>query len=255
MKNTKIEWCDHTVNFWWGCSKVSEACANCYAEAMAKRFGKDCFGNSPRWYRSVKAVKEMHALNESAKRQGVVKSVFINSMSDLFDDDASSYARFGFYEEAAKCDSLVFLCLTKRASSMERDLANRLRKTHPINIPDNVHFGITTENQQRFDERMERLKNLNRKFFISCEPMLEPIDISAYAHKIDWVICGGENAPRAVCREFRWEWATSLLQQSHKANIPFFYKSSGKNFHGNQYDTAALSKAREFPAWHPKGAL
>lgn len=26
MKNTKIEWCDHTVNFWWGCTKVSPAC-------------------------------------------------------------------------------------------------------------------------------------------------------------------------------------------------------------------------------------
>lgn len=33
MKNTKIEWADHTFNPWIGCTKVSSGCANCYADS------------------------------------------------------------------------------------------------------------------------------------------------------------------------------------------------------------------------------
>ncbi|MCK5643698.1 MAG: DUF5131 family protein, partial [Gammaproteobacteria bacterium] len=34
---SKIQWCDETINPIVGCSKVSPACLNCYAEAMARR--------------------------------------------------------------------------------------------------------------------------------------------------------------------------------------------------------------------------
>lgn len=32
-EKTKIEWCDATVSFWWGCTKVSPGCDHCYAES------------------------------------------------------------------------------------------------------------------------------------------------------------------------------------------------------------------------------
>lgn len=38
-ENTKIEWCDASVNFWWGCTKVSQGCANCYTETSSHPFG------------------------------------------------------------------------------------------------------------------------------------------------------------------------------------------------------------------------
>jgi protein gp37 len=38
-ENSRIEWCDHTLNFWVGCQKVSAACDFCYAESWAKRSG------------------------------------------------------------------------------------------------------------------------------------------------------------------------------------------------------------------------
>ena len=43
-ERTKIEWADGTANFWEGCTKVSPGCANCYAESLLKRAGKD-FGD------------------------------------------------------------------------------------------------------------------------------------------------------------------------------------------------------------------
>lgn len=38
MKNTSIEWADHTFNPWVGCEPVSEGCRNCYAAALNNRF-------------------------------------------------------------------------------------------------------------------------------------------------------------------------------------------------------------------------
>lgn len=43
--NTQIEWCDATLNLWWGCTKVSAGCMNCYAEGLAdKRLGRSNWG-------------------------------------------------------------------------------------------------------------------------------------------------------------------------------------------------------------------
>ena len=45
MKDSKIQWCDHTFNGWIGCSKVSAGCANCYAETlMDTRYGRAVWG-------------------------------------------------------------------------------------------------------------------------------------------------------------------------------------------------------------------
>ena len=38
-ENSSIEWTHHTFNPWIGCTKVSAACDNCYAEAWNARFG------------------------------------------------------------------------------------------------------------------------------------------------------------------------------------------------------------------------
>lgn len=37
-ENTKIEWADHTLNWWEGCQKLSPGCDNCYAENRNARF-------------------------------------------------------------------------------------------------------------------------------------------------------------------------------------------------------------------------
>lgn len=37
-ENSAIDWTHHTFNTWWGCTKVSPACARCYAETWAKRY-------------------------------------------------------------------------------------------------------------------------------------------------------------------------------------------------------------------------
>lgn len=85
--NTKIEWADHTLNFWWGCEKVSPGCANCYAASQSHRLGEDIWGyGKPRkWIKS--AAANARRWNEQAQREGVRYRVFCQSMSDFFEED------------------------------------------------------------------------------------------------------------------------------------------------------------------------
>ena len=83
MKNTKIEWCDHTVNLWWGCSEVSEACQNCYAREIAKRFKKDCWGKSARLFRLAEAIEELSVFKSKTFKVEEVRRRRISAISDL----------------------------------------------------------------------------------------------------------------------------------------------------------------------------
>ena len=122
MGKTNIEWAHYTVNAWTGCSKISPACKNCYAEhdtpvrvaehQLAKQLDAPIFGlkiRLPMWgghdkrtgegYR-VEAVgweKQLRALNRRAAafRKGYESTgakyyerprVFINSLSDTFEE-------------------------------------------------------------------------------------------------------------------------------------------------------------------------
>ena len=67
--STLIQWCHATVNFWWGCAKVSLGCKNCYAEKLAKAFshGRATWGPSGlRWLRVGAAVSELVRLERRA---------------------------------------------------------------------------------------------------------------------------------------------------------------------------------------------
>ena len=56
--NTKIQWAHHTFNPWRGCTKVAPGCANCYAEAQAKR-SPNLLGGWGEHGRRVVAAKSM----------------------------------------------------------------------------------------------------------------------------------------------------------------------------------------------------
>lgn len=101
-ENSKIEWTDHTINFWWGCEKVSPACANCYAERQDAHFhpgipwqsryqgekaGASHWGPDARRLLRVDAARgEALRYERQAVAQGRRFRVFTNSMSDFFED-------------------------------------------------------------------------------------------------------------------------------------------------------------------------
>jgi len=92
-QNSKIEWTHHTVNLWWGCTKVHEGCDNCYAEALSNRFGENVWGNDqPR--REVKsAFKDLNKYQklakeatELAKELGKMQSGYFKSFKSKIED-------------------------------------------------------------------------------------------------------------------------------------------------------------------------
>lgn len=103
---------------------------------------------------------------------------------------------------------------------------------HGIEWPlSNIFCGVTTENQQRADERIPILLQIPAAVrFVSVEPMLSPVDLffpidkyctPAYK-KIDWVICAPETGPKR--RPYNIEWIVNLKNQCVKAGTPFFLK-------------------------------
>ena len=240
MKNTKIEWCDHTFNPWWGCEKVSAGCSNCYAERMARRFGFD-FKNLIKPALD-KTWQGMMDLNRRAREKGCVETVFCGSMCDWLDARVPVKMRDELRGLIEDTPHLFWLLLTKRPENFKR-----LMEDWPV--MNNVGLGVTVENQAMAEVRIPLLLRVQAKLrFVSVEPMLGPVDLRRWFAKgkgtevtkvtenlqaeickrksLGWVICGAETGPRA--RRMEPLWAHDLEQQCARADVPFFFKKSSK---------------------------
>lgn len=83
---SKIEWTDHTFNYWIGCSKVSPGCKFCYAEyLMDTRYKRSKWGvNGTRTLISEATRKKPYKWNKEAGQKGIKYKVFAQSLSDTF---------------------------------------------------------------------------------------------------------------------------------------------------------------------------
>jgi protein gp37 len=276
-ETTTIEWTrndDGTPGRTWnpvtGCSKISDGCTNCYAETIAERFrGTAAFPHG--FDVRVRSDK----VNAPLKWRKPTR-VFVNSMSDLFHADVDQAWIADIFAVMAAARRHTFQLLTKRHARM-RSLLNdpgfveNVRKgAHGKGLPadqwqwplPNLWLGVSVENQQWADIRIPALLATPATVrFLSCEPLLGPIDLFADDHStherdfdgtddyicldcstvqrtvpwrvidrsrlgIDWVIVGGESGRKA--RPMAPQWATSLRDQCEAAGVPFFFKQWGE---------------------------
>jgi len=265
-KNSKIEWTDHTFNPWHGCVKISEGCQNCYAEA--RQFGGDWWGkDKPRRFFGEKHWNQPIKWNAEAEKLGIRYKVFCGSYCDVFEkreDLKEPRERLG--ELIEDTPYLDWLLLTKRPENVYV-LLGELNwvvplpyAEHPTGeleydlnpyIPGNVWLGVSVENQKQANIRIpELLKTPAKVLFLSCEPLLESIDLTKLikvgnyvagggasdlpltcgqeTDDIQWVICGGESGPNA--RPMNPSWARFLLKQCKQINVPFFMKQMGTHW-------------------------
>jgi protein gp37 len=128
MSKTAISWTDATWNPVRGCSRVSEGCRHCYAEAQAARIvrmgkGKPtpydglvrAVGGEARWTGDVSLVPERLADPLTWRKP---RRIFVNSMSDLFHESLSNEQIAAVFGVMAACPQHMFQCLTKRAARM-----------------------------------------------------------------------------------------------------------------------------------------
>lgn len=225
-ETTKIAWTDATFNPWIGCSRVSPGCANCYAEALAPRFGVIWGNRGTRRIKAEDSWADPIRWNRAAEREGTRKRVFCASLADVFEDHpdlARPRARlFALIEQTPFLD---WQLLTKRPENVRRfapwgDIERQW--------PANVWLGTTAEDRRRLWERWAVLKSYHpRVRFLSCEPLLEGIgetDLPPDFHP-DWVIIGGESGHGA--RPFDLEWGMNLIAACARRKIPAFMKQIG----------------------------
>jgi protein gp37 len=226
-QNSSIEWTDHTFNPWWGCAKVSPACQNCYAELWAKRTGHQIWGNGKdRRFFTDRHWHEPYDWNTEAAKRNTRRRVFCASMADVFEDyQALNIWRERLWALINVTPWLDWLLLTKRPENI-----SRMTPWEKM-WPKNVWLGTTVENADFAKKRLPLLlKHPAAVRFLSCEPLLGPIDLrpwfsSSALYPIDWVIAGGESGPAA--RAMHPDWASNLLQQCREAAVPFHFKQWG----------------------------
>lgn len=172
-ENSKIEWTDHTFNPWVGCTKVSPACDHCYAEAMMDhRLGRVQWGpHGERKRTSESNWKKPIQWNRKAEKENRRYRVFCASLADVFDNQVPFEWRRDLFRLINDTPDLDWLLLTKRP----QNIAKMMPKWWGMN----VWLGTTVENQAEADRRIPALLHVPAKVhFISCEPLLGPINLS-----------------------------------------------------------------------------
>jgi protein gp37 len=259
-EKTKIEWCDATINLWWGCSKVSLGCLHCYADTFAHRLGKDIWGNGkPREDHREGATKLALKLDKQAKRDGRRLRVFSASMSDWLDMEVPHGWRVDLLNLIEATPHLDWLLLTKRPESWSARM-HEAAYAAPLaarwiggEAPANVWVGTSAEDQQRWDERLPEIEAIPAVVrFVSAEPLLG--HIAMRGHRPDWLVVGGESGPGA--RDMEAGWVKDLRDESQAVGTKFFFKqwggvdkkSAGRELAGRTWDEMPdhATYAREF---------
>jgi protein gp37 len=289
-----IEWTESTLNPTLGCTKVSPGCDNCYAipqshmrasnpnEKIADAFAglthRDDDGALD-WTGQINMIPERldHVLAWRRPRR-----IFVNSMSDLFHDGITDEFIARTFALMAAAPQHTFQILTKRHGRMRSLLSSgdfrRLAKDKyqemlmagllkgrglPIVInafpPKNVWLGVSVENQKYANLRIPALLDTPAAVrWISCEPLLGPVDLTKWTDTppvcgcgqapdgapgaagcspscmlpepsgIDWLVAGGESGRGPNIRPMHPEWARSLRDQCAAASIPFLFKQWGE---------------------------
>lgn len=228
-KNSKIEWTDHTFNPWIGCTKVSPACDNCYAEAlMDSRYGRVRWGAGEDRSRTAPSTwVQPRKWNKQALASGLPVFVFCASLADVFDNEVDERWRADLFDLIGSTPALTWLLLTKRIGNVLR-MTNVARLGTDYWLPRNVAIGATMANQEEYDRdrmKLARVKDERdvRFTFGSFEPLLGPVILDKNAP--DWIIVGGESGANA--RPMNLDWARSLRAQSAELGRVFNFKQVG----------------------------
>jgi len=274
--HSKIEWTDATLNIVTGCTRVSEGCDHCYIERTpALRMASRKFdGQGPGSTTGVQLHPERLA---QALRWRRPRRIFMPSLSDLFHEAVPDELLVQAFAVMAVTPRHTWQITTKRPARMRSLLADAefwsevAQDVVGMNVVDgvpevpladdgswyplpNVWLGVSVENQRWADIRVPLLLNTPAAVrWLSCEPLLGPVDLNRYLRPrrcsqcgqawtewacgpthallacdpgLHWVVVGGESGPGA--RPMHPAWARSLRDQCATAGTPFFFKQWGE---------------------------
>jgi protein gp37 len=263
--NTGIEWADSTINLWIGCTEISPACDNCYARALAGRFGVKWNAPPVRTKEASwgKIAKYQRTAAKFIAANGRPRRVFINSLSDFFDNQAEDEWRWAACARMEAAPDVIFILVTKRPQLVSRMVPGHWMKRD--GWPSNVWMLTTAENQTEYDRRVPWLLTLPAAVLgVSMEPLLEIIgpfhSVSASNHeraawvntrlkgkliiqpddvgRLSWAIVGGESGAKARVMPSLWE-LTGMIGQLAASRVAVFVKQMSQR----EYPTTFKDRA------------
>jgi len=247
MQTTNISWCDYSWNPVTGCSRAGPICAHevetedgtkivskCYAETMsrkqAKRDNPPAFASTEPWtLENASENVTMHpdrlAAPDHYRYPDGPGTVFVGSMTDMFHSEVDP----GFVQRVLdKCREHprhLWIWLTKRPQH-----AADWRLDWPPNTMLGVSVGSAGRDYPATTHRIEQLRDVDAPLkWVSFEPLLEPMPELALDH-IDWMVVGGESAPKKHRREMDDDWARGLYQQARRKDVNYFYKQGSHRY-------------------------
>jgi protein gp37 len=248
--NSAIEWTEATWNPVGGCTVISPGCTNCYAMRLAHRLelmGQKKYagttrvsGGRAKWNGRIVLDRKALALPKSWRKP---RTIFVNSMSDLFHEKVPIEFIRDVFETMAETPHHTYQVLTKRAERVE-ELSKQLNWTR------NIWLGVSVESSE-YEWRIDHLRRTDAAIkFLSLEPLLGPLN-NLNLKNIDWAIAGGESGPKA--RGMNPEWVRSIRDQCNVAGVAFHFKQwggvnkkkTGRVLDGRTWDEFPHYKVRE----------
>lgn len=190
-------------------------------------------------------------------------------------DEAIGWAATDLYEAMNRPAFSPVMSLIHRQGYKPPEHLHGVCAPQPAWPPPNVWLGVSVEDQGTADERIPLLLQTPAAVrFLSCEPLLGPVDLSKYlsiyAHEgppccaertgyhrlgesvgkpqrshIDWVIVGGESGPDY--RPMQLEWLESLVDQCRAAGVAVWVKQDSSGRSGQWGRIPERLRIREFP--------
>ena len=251
-KDTRIPWCDSTVNPAVGCDGCElhgrgAGESHCYAASLVRRYA-----GLPGWPTSFDTPELFAGRIEQACRwsdltgmgrpgkpwlSGYPRTIFLGDLADVFTESLPIEWLAPYLSTMAQVPHIWILC-TKRPGR-----ARQFFERYPC--PPNLWL-LTTVTGSATAHRIAELLRVPGVAVrgISLEPMLRPIDLDACGatgmkhpdegtfceRAVDWLILGGESGPGA--RPMCPEWAQAVRDQCTREGIPFFFKAWGGQARG-----------------------
>lgn len=230
-EKSAIEWTDSTWNPVTGCTQVSAGCDNCYAHVLAH--GR----LSARYASRLPVLDTEESRNDpfsvriwperlsEPRNWRKPRMIFVNSMSDLFHVDVpESYVR-DIFRVMLEADRHIYQVLTKRPARAVRWFKLNKDLFPSGQIPAHIWMGTSVENQS-VAYRIDHIRTLPATVrFLSCEPLIGPLDLSQRLSGIHWVIAGGESG--VGYRRMDPEWPVSIQRACEDQSVAFFFKQWG----------------------------
>ncbi len=250
---TSIEWTwrPGTTGATWnpttGCDRISSGCDNCYALTMARRLkamgsAKYQTDGAPKTSGPGFGIAEHPEAVHEPRGWRKPRTVFVNSMSDLFHHGVSDGFIGSVWDTMAFADWHRYLILTKRPARARKllsqwaDAGGYWRRADmawcgpfPEPLP-HVELGTSIES----DDQVHRAHHLRETpaavRFLSLEPLLGPLP-SLDLTDIDQVIIGGESGHGA--RTMDLGWVRELIDMARDAGTAVFVKQMGTCWAGS----------------------